>query len=58
MVEVVSKHFLKTHVSIWALRRLDSKWSKLASMPKKVLEEIIRILGDSSSLLVLENTNF
>jgi cystathionine beta-lyase family protein involved in aluminum resistance len=58
MVEVVSKHFMMTHVSIGALRQLDNKWFKLASMPQKVLEEVIGISGDSSSSLVLENTNF
>ncbi|KAG0578808.1 hypothetical protein KC19_4G050700 [Ceratodon purpureus] len=45
MVEVVSEHFLMTRVSIWALRRLDNEWFKLASMPQRVLEEVISISG-------------
>lgn len=49
MVEVVSEHFMMTRVSIWALRKLNTQWFKLTSMPQKVLEEVISLSGSDPS---------
>ncbi|CAM6024072.1 unnamed protein product [Sphagnum balticum] len=45
MVEVMSSRFLMTRISIWKLPKFDGLWSKIASMPDKLLKEVMNISG-------------
>jgi hypothetical protein len=48
MVEVMSSRFLMTRISIWKLPKFGGLWSKIASMPDKLLKEVMNISGKLS----------
>jgi hypothetical protein len=58
MVEVMSSRFLMTRISIWKLPKFGGLWSKIASMPDKLLKEVMNISGKLSIFLVMYNSLF